>query len=79
VYFAAVLSVLQSLENGGDCDCTATKTALYLNNSEYFSPGFKSGFSFGNWGFNVGYMAGFAAANVPATGYVSAGIQYKSR
>ncbi len=79
VYFAGVLSLKQSIQNGGDCDCTTTYTSLYLNNQEYVSPGLKSGFIFKRWGFNVGYAAGFAAFNMPVTGYVSAGLQFKSQ
>ncbi len=77
LYAAADLFVKRSLKAGGDCDCNNTYTALYLNDQDYIAYALKAGFIFKDWGLNLSYNGAFSAANLPAEGILTVGVQYK--
>lgn len=78
IYLAGLLTIKQSVGNGGDdCDCTTNYTGLYLNNQAYTSFGLKGGYAYKSFGLNGAYHIGLSGKNLPATGYLSIGVQYK--
>lgn len=78
LYAAMVFETRQSFQNGEDCDCTNTYTALYVSDQEYISFGLKAGFTVGNIGMNFAYTGAFYGASVAASGVPTIGIQLRS-
>ena len=77
IYVAGLLTVKQSVGNGGDCDCTTNYTGLYLNDQEFTAFGLKAGYAYKNFGLNGAYHIGLSGKNLSATPYLSVGLQYK--
>lgn len=78
LYAAMVFETRQSFQNGEDCDCTNSETALYLSDQEYISFGLKAGFIVGRIGMNFAYSGAFYGSEVAATGVPTVGIQFRS-
>ncbi len=78
LYLAGLLTVKQSIGNGtNDCDCTTNYTGLYLNDQEFTAFGLKAGYAYKSFGLNGAYHIGLSGKNMPETGYLSIGLQYK--
>ncbi len=78
LYAAMVFETRQSFQNGEDCDCTNSETALFLNNQEFISFGLKAGFTLGRVGMNFAYSGAFYGSEVAAAGVPTVGIQFRS-
>ncbi|MEZ5015293.1 MAG: hypothetical protein R2794_13480 [Chitinophagales bacterium] len=77
MYIAADIYVRRSLDNGEACDCTMQYTSLYLNDMEYLSLAAKAGYTYNQFGLNLGLNTAVSASNAPATLVATVGLQYK--
>lgn len=78
LYTAMVFDMRQSFNNGEDCDCTNTATAMYVSDQEYLGLALKAGFTAGRIGVNFAYHTAMAAKFAPAAGVPVVGVQFRS-